>query len=105
MAGMRSVSSLPPRFSDCWVTYRQQAHSNLGVILSGTATLLFWFGATFSLVLLARLFQGAASAAAWTAGLALIAEQYAKNRVQMMGFALAGSTAGSVLGPVAGGFL
>jgi len=77
----------------------------IGVLLSGAATLLFWFGATFSMALLARLCQGAASAAAWTAGLALIAECYAKNRVQMMGLALAGSTAGSVLGPVAGGFL
>ena len=77
----------------------------LGVLLSGTATLLFWFGASFSLALLARFCQGGASAAAWTAGLALIAERYVKNRVQMMGLALAGSTAGSVLGPVAGGFL
>ena len=77
----------------------------LGVLLSLTATLLFWFGGTFTLVLLARLCQGAASAATWTAGLALIAEGYVKNRVQMMGLALAGSTAGSVLGPVAGGFL
>jgi MFS transporter, DHA1 family, solute carrier family 18 (vesicular amine transporter), member 1/2 len=77
----------------------------LGVLLSAAATLLFWFGATFSLALLARLCQGAASAATWTAGLALIAERYVKNRVQMMGLALAGSTAGSVLGPVAGGLL
>ena len=77
----------------------------IGVLLSAAATLLFWFGATFSTALLARLCQGAASAAAWTAGLALIAEGYVKNRVQMMGLALAGSTAGSVLGPVAGGFL
>jgi MFS family permease len=54
---------------------------------------------------LARFCQGAASAAAWTAGLALIAEHYVKNRVQMMGFALVGSTIGSVLGPVIGGVL
>ncbi|HEY4813446.1 MAG TPA: MFS transporter [Chthoniobacterales bacterium] len=77
----------------------------LGVLLSGTATLLFWFGGTFSLAFLARFCQGAASAATWTAGLALIAEGYVKNRVQMMGLALAGSTAGSVLGPVIGGVL
>jgi len=77
----------------------------LGGLLSAAATFLFWFGATFSLALLARLCEGAASAATWTAGLALIAERYVKNRVQMMGFALVGSTAGSVLGPVAGGVL
>jgi DHA1 family solute carrier family 18 vesicular amine transporter 1/2 len=76
-----------------------------GVILSGAATLLFWFGGTFLLAFLARLFQGAASAATWTAGLGLIAERYVRNRVQMMGYALAGSTAGSVLGPVLGGAL
>lgn len=72
----------------------------MGVIFSGAVTLLFWFGATFFLAFLARFCQGAASAATWTAGLALIAEHYVENRVQMMGFALAGSTAGSVLGPM-----
>lgn len=77
----------------------------LGVLLSGTATLLFWFGSTFSLAFMARFCQGTASAATWTAGLALLAERYVKNRVQMMGFALAGSTIGSVLGPVLGGVL
>lgn len=76
-----------------------------GVIFSGAATLLFWFGATVYLAFLARLFQGAASAASWTAGLALMAEHYVENRVQMMGVALAGGTAGSVLGPVIGGAL
>jgi MFS transporter, DHA1 family, solute carrier family 18 (vesicular amine transporter), member 1/2 len=77
----------------------------IGVVLSGVATLLFWFAPTLFLACAARLFQGAASAATWTAGLALIAEHYVENRVQMMGLALAGSTAGSVLGPLAGGIL
>lgn len=78
-----------------------------GVVFSGMATLLFWFGAAFYLAFLARLFQGAASAASWTAGLALIAEHYVgvEDRVRMMGFAVAGGTAGSVLGPVIGGAL
>lgn len=77
----------------------------IGVILSGIATLLFCFGAHFYLALLARLAQGAAAAGTWTAGLALVAENYADKRVQMMGLAMVGSTAGSVLGPVAGGWL
>jgi MFS transporter, DHA1 family, solute carrier family 18 (vesicular amine transporter), member 1/2 len=54
---------------------------------------------------LGRVFQGAASAAGWTAGLALIAEHYRQQRVEMMGLALMGSTAGSLLGPVIGGSL
>jgi MFS transporter, DHA1 family, solute carrier family 18 (vesicular amine transporter), member 1/2 len=76
-----------------------------GVILSATALALFCFAPQFYLLLLARLFQGAASAASWTAGLALIAEHYREKRVEMMGLSLMGSTAGSLLGPVIGGLL
>ncbi|HEY1299960.1 MAG TPA: MFS transporter [Stellaceae bacterium] len=76
-----------------------------GVALSAAALVLFWLAPHFHLLLLARLFQGAASAASWTAGLALIAEHYPNERVEMMGFALMGSTAGSLLGPVIGGAL
>jgi MFS family permease len=77
----------------------------IGVALSAIATVLFWAAGSFPPLLLARLFQGAASAATWTAGLALIAEQYPENRVAMMGYALMGGTAGSILGPLAGGSL
>src|ERR1700751_3933527 len=45
----------------------------IGVVLSGAATLLFWLGPTLFLAFLARIFQGAASAATWSAGLGLIA--------------------------------
>jgi MFS transporter, DHA1 family, solute carrier family 18 (vesicular amine transporter), member 1/2 len=76
-----------------------------GVVLSATALALFCFAPHFHLLLLARLFQGAASAASWTAGLALIAEHYPEQRVEMMGLALMGSTAGSLLGPIIGGSL
>lgn len=54
---------------------------------------------------MARISQGAAAAATWTAGLALVAEHYVEKRVQMMGFAMMGNTAGSVVGPAAGGWL
>jgi DHA1 family solute carrier family 18 vesicular amine transporter 1/2 len=77
----------------------------IGVALSAIATALFWSASGFPPLLLARLFQGAASAATWTAGLALIAEAYPANRVAMMGYALVGSTAGSILGPLVGGSL
>ncbi|MBK7841113.1 MAG: MFS transporter [Candidatus Obscuribacter sp.] len=77
----------------------------IGVALSVLAVVLFCFGSHFYWALLARFAQGAAAAASWTAGLALVAEHYVEKRVQMMGLAMVGSTAGSVLGPVAGGWL
>ncbi len=76
-----------------------------GVMLSATALALFCFAPNFYLLLLGRLLQGAAAAATWTAGLALIAEHYPEQRVEMMGYALMGSTAGSLLGPLIGGSL
>jgi len=77
----------------------------IGVALSALATALFCCGAHYYLVIVARMAQGAAAAATWTAGLALIAENYPDKRVQMMGLAMVGSTAGSVVGPLAGGWL
>ncbi|MGH7044893.1 MAG: MFS transporter [Stellaceae bacterium] len=76
-----------------------------GVALSAIALVLLCFAPVFSLLLLARVLQGAAAAATWTAGLALIAEHYPDRRVEMMGYALMGSTAGSLLGPIIGGAL
>jgi len=76
-----------------------------GMILAGCATALFALAPNFSLSLVARLCQGAASAAMWTGGLALIAEHYVEKRVEMMGYTFTGSTAGSALGPLAGGLL
>jgi len=76
-----------------------------GVALSAAALVLSGFAPNFYLLLLGRLFQGTAAAASWTAGLALIAEHHHERRVEMMGFALMGSTAGSLLGPVIGGSL
>ena len=77
----------------------------IGVALSALATFLFCFAGEFYLSVFARFAQGAAAAATWTAGLALVAENYADKRVQMMGIAMIGSTAGSAIGPIAGGFL
>ena len=77
----------------------------LGVALSAMATLLFWFAPSYPLLIMARMCQGAASAATWTAGLALVATSYPLRRVEMMGYALVGSTAGSIVGPVLGGML
>jgi MFS transporter, DHA1 family, solute carrier family 18 (vesicular amine transporter), member 1/2 len=76
-----------------------------GIVLSAAALTLFCLARDFYLLLLGRLLQGASAAAVWTAGLALIAERYPQRRVEMMGYALMGSTAGSLLGPVLGGSL
>lgn len=76
-----------------------------GVALSAAATMGFWLAPDFALLFVARLLQGGAAAATWTAGLSLIAAYHVERRVEMMGYALMGSTAGSVLGPVAGGLL
>ena len=76
-----------------------------GALLSVIAIALFWLAPNFLLLVLARVFQGAAAAATWTIGLSLIAEHYVLNRVRMMGYALVGSTAGSIVGPVMGGAL
>lgn len=76
-----------------------------GVALAGCAIMLFGVASSFPLLLLARFCQGLASAALWTSGLALIAAHYVANRVVMLGYAFTGGTFGSVIGPIAGGFL
>jgi MFS family permease len=80
------------------------------LILTGSLTLilataLLAWAPDFSVMIAARALQGASAAATWTAGLALVAEHYSGDRVRMMGFALMGSTGGSVIGPVLAGGL
>ena len=77
----------------------------IGVSFSALATLLFCIAPSYPLLALARVCQGAASAGTWTAGLALVAETYPTRRVEAMGYALVGSTAGSIVGPALGGTL
>jgi MFS transporter, DHA1 family, solute carrier family 18 (vesicular amine transporter), member 1/2 len=76
-----------------------------GLALGVCSTALLALAPSFPLLVLAKFCQGAASAALWTAGLALIANHFAAKRVEMLGYAFAGGTFGSVLGPIAGGFL
>lgn len=70
------------------------------------STLLFFFGTSFSVLVLARVLQGSAAAFVWTAG-----PTYINGRVgpEQMGTAMAwitmGSSIGEVTGPVAGGML
>jgi DHA1 family solute carrier family 18 vesicular amine transporter 1/2 len=77
----------------------------LGAALLVLSLALFWWSPQLPVLVIARLAQGAASAFTWTIGLSLIAEQYVARRVEMMGFALVGSTAGSLAGPLLGGGL
>jgi MFS family permease len=77
----------------------------LGCALMAVSAGLFGLGRPFELLLVARFLQGASSSSVWTAGLALVAEHYPGRRAQMMGFALMGSTAGSLVGPILGGWL
>jgi MFS family permease len=60
---------------------------------------------SFGLLLLARVVQGAAASATWTAALALVAQTYTQRRTAMLGLAMLGGNAGSVLGPLLGGLL
>jgi MFS family permease len=77
----------------------------LAVLCQAVATVLFATGGNMPALLLARLVQGVASAATWTAGLALVADYFTLKRTQMMGIAMIGSSGGSVLGPTVGGVL
>jgi MFS transporter, DHA1 family, solute carrier family 18 (vesicular amine transporter), member 1/2 len=76
-----------------------------GALLLAVATALLAHSPNFTLMAAARLLQGVAAAATWTSGLATVARYYPTNRVQMMGYALMGSTGGSVIGPVLAGGL
>ena len=77
----------------------------LAAALSVPAVLLLWHSDGFVLTLIGRVLQGAASAATWTAGFALIAARYPTERVRMIGLTLMASTGGSVIGPVMSGAL
>src|SRR5215469_15183721 len=69
-----------------------------GSALLAGATALFGIAPGSALLFLAQMLQGAASAATWTAGLSLVAQHHVKRRVEMMGYALIGSTLGDVAG-------
>src|SRR5215204_7125275 len=77
-----------------------------GLIGLGAATLLFASATSYPMLLTARMLQGVAAAATWTAGLALVADVFpAATRGGAMGTVLTGMTAGSLIGPPVGGLL
>jgi MFS transporter, DHA1 family, solute carrier family 18 (vesicular amine transporter), member 1/2 len=77
----------------------------IGAIAQLMGTYMFAKAGSFWMLMLARIVQGGASTATWTAGLAVIAEHYPSRRVQKMGLAMLGATIGGVMGPLAGGGL
>ncbi|MBV9877207.1 MAG: MFS transporter [Verrucomicrobia bacterium] len=75
----------------------------IGAIGQLVAMYTFAGATTFSALMLARIIQGGAASATWTAGLAVIAERYPDRRVEKMGLAMVGSTIGGFTAPLAGG--
>ncbi|GAA3640591.1 hypothetical protein GCM10022223_69780 [Kineosporia mesophila] len=78
----------------------------LGLIGLGAATLLFAVGGPYPLLLLGRLFQGAAAGLSWVAGLSLIAlVTPLADRARWMGLAMSMVALGVLAGPPLGGFI
>ncbi len=81
------------------------------VMVAGTlglaiTTISFAFSASFTALLTTRLLQGAAAAATWVVGPALVADMFTpKERGGKMGLVMAGNSFGFLIGPAAGGFL
>ena len=77
-----------------------------GLLGLAAATVMFAFATDYVGLLVARLLQGVAAAATWTAGLALVADSYPPaKRGWALGVALSGMTGGMLLGPPIGGLL
>ncbi|MFD1706859.1 MFS transporter [Siminovitchia sediminis] len=78
----------------------------IGLIGMTVSTILFAHPLNFEMLIIARALQGIASAATWTAALALIADLFnEKERAIAMGFAITSMSAGTLLGAPIGGFL
>jgi len=77
-----------------------------GLVFMLFSTLLFIFSQTTIMLICARFLQGLAAAASWTAALALLADLFDRSiRGTVMGFAMGGISAGSLLGAPTGGWL
>ncbi|MFS0645674.1 MFS transporter [Siminovitchia sp. 179-K 8D1 HS] len=78
----------------------------IGLIGMSVSTILFSHPLNFEMLILARGLQGIASAATWTAALALLADLFVKKeRSIAMGFAMTSMSAGTLLGAPIGGLL
>lgn len=78
----------------------------IGLIGMGLATFLFAVGQPFWLLLIARLAQGFSGGISWVAALALIAATHpVETRGRAMGFALAATSLGFLIGPPLAGVM
>jgi multidrug resistance protein len=78
----------------------------IGLVGLFATTLLFAFAHSYPLLVLARVLQGLAAAATWTAGLALLADHFPpESRGKAMGTAFAFANLGVLLGPTLAGYL
>jgi MFS transporter, DHA1 family, solute carrier family 18 (vesicular amine transporter), member 1/2 len=77
-----------------------------GMVVLIISTLMFAFANSILLLIIARLMQGIAAAATWTAGLALITDLYpAKKRGKALGTVITFMSVGTLLGAPVGGLL
>lgn len=78
----------------------------IGLIGLTLSTIVFAHPFNFEMLIIARGLQGIASAATWTASLALLADMFVKKeRAFAMGIAMTSMSAGTLLGAPIGGFL
>ena len=76
------------------------------LLLLSLSTVAFAYASSLPMLFIARILQGAADAMTWIVGFAMIADLYNPDeRGRAMGLAMAGSTAGIIIGPVLGGWL
>jgi DHA1 family solute carrier family 18 vesicular amine transporter 1/2 len=77
-----------------------------GLVGLAVTTLVFAFSKQYWLLVLARFLQGAAGAATWLPGMALLADHFpAESRGRAMGTAFAAANLGVLIGPPLSGFL
>ena len=78
----------------------------VALLVLAISTLAFAYAQSLTMLFVARMLQGAADALTWIVGFAMIADLYSVDeRGRVMGWAMAGSTAGIIIGPVLGGWL
>ncbi len=78
----------------------------LGMLTLAATNVVFALSTDVSVLIAARLLQGMSAAATWSAGLAMLADTFgAEERGKRLGLAMSAMSAGTLVGPAAGGIL